>query len=145
MAQPNNEPQSTNQPRNAFGKRTFVQPTIPVDSTGTTKSLDEIDKILAESQDKQASTHFSDIGFSGFLPFDQGASLFRRWTGDFLAKRSDGEVFYVQVAFLQTDTPFTTGPIVSAALAKLMEYRGCMCRPSASLVCHVHAENEGEI
>lgn len=86
----------------------------------------------------------NDVTFSGFSPFDGGASLFRKWTGYFLASRSDGETFSVEVSFLQTDTPYVTGPVVQKALEKLMEYRHCSCRPSKKQVCEIHSNEEGQ-
>lgn len=89
--------------------------------------------------------HFMAFSFTGFEPRDGISSLFRIWRGDFVAIRSDNEIFTIPIRLQQNDTPHVTGPLITEALDAMMSFRECGCKPSKKVVCHKHKEeNLGE-
>jgi len=141
---PSPSPSSFKEPVKEERKEAII---TPVDPTSTPASTPTTIMQADSASSFPAPTFFIETSFSGFTPNDSaGSSLFRKWTGQFTALRSDGEKFSVEVAFLQSDTPHVTGPVVQGALEKLMEYRQCGCKPGKGVVClsHTIEKEEGD-
>lgn len=82
------------------------------------------------------------IEFTGFSPDDNSSSLFRKWKGQLIAKRSDDEVLELPMTVLQSDSPSRVGEDLQRALAALESYLNCKC--NCTTRCQAHTTIDAE-
>lgn len=78
------------------------------------------------------------ITFDGLEPDDERSTLFRKWRGQIVALRSDGQLISINIVHLQQDSPAKIGAGLTDAFDRLESFRNCLCRSKA--VCSEHID-----